>query len=712
MNKKKQFILLSLPLLVSLASCGVKPIESSEGSSSAFSDISTESNLSVTPISDISSNSETNSNDSSSLTPVTADEASKITDLSLEGISYSDNVFAISAAGEYTFTGEFEGNIVVNAPDDAEVVIVLNGFKISSALNSPILCWQADELKVKVQKGTTNYVLDNRAHKNEDEDDDTQGNGAIYSKCDTKFTGKGTLVVNGNYKNGIHSTKDLELKTTQTGTDKIQVTAYDNAFKGNDSITVESGNIIAISTGGDGFKTEDTDVSSKGNHRGTIEILGGTIDIYSCCDGIDASYNAVIKESTDSSGNVITPTLNIITNKYSEYSSEVASQSESVMYLKYSQNLKSKRFAICFYDSEGKETWKNVTFKTSQSNGRNGTSYIYEVDRPSSAVSFNIYLFDSSITENKAELAEAKTAKASAINENFDMLTVGVNSSTITTGSWSTYSTTTQQQGGPGGPGGWGGPGGFEEGNTDKSDYSAKGIKADNIIEISGGNINIKAYDDGIHANYGDAFDTDPVTYGEGDVTISGGNIEIYAADDGIHADRYLNVEGGNIDITYAYEGLEGTVVNIKDGDTKVYGVDDGLNCSKKAGDLAAAINVSGGVIDTTVYGNDVDAIDSNGTFTQTGGIIITKGGTGGMSTGLDVDGTAKITGGTFICFGKPEKTPTATGLNSKTFSGSYSAGTYRITNGTIDLTTTTKYSYSVIYVWTDGSTNFTFTKQ
>ena len=100
----------------------------------------------------------------------------------------------------------------------------------------------------------------------------------------------------------------------------VKVTAVNNAFKGNDAVDIESGNIIAISAKGDGIKTSNSSLSNKVNQKGIVTITGGNIDIYAVCDGIDASYGVDISGD----GN-----LNIYTDTYSEYSEEVTSSGSS-----------------------------------------------------------------------------------------------------------------------------------------------------------------------------------------------------------------------------------------------------------------------------------------------------------------------------------------------------------------------------------------------
>ena len=195
-----------------------------------------------------------------------------------------DNIYTITAAGEYTLKGYLAGQIVVDAGDDDEVTIVLAGTTIVYDQNSPIYIKNADSVTIKAKSDTENTIYDNRSTKTVDVD--TQGEGAISAKCDLKLAATGTLYVEGNYNNGIHTTKDLKIQKLT-----LKVKAANNGLKGKDSVTIESGTVVVISTGGDGIKTENTDVSSKGNQRGTIAINGGDIEIYAAGDGVQAADN-------------------------------------------------------------------------------------------------------------------------------------------------------------------------------------------------------------------------------------------------------------------------------------------------------------------------------------------------------------------------------------------------------------------------------------
>ena len=245
---------------------------------------------------------------------ITGDAASTVT--------VSGNTYTITAAGEYTLTGALTGNIIVNAPEDAEVTLVLTDTSITCADAAPICVLSADKVTVKAQNGTYNVITDNRASAAESSDDSSEektpatGAGAITAYTDLTVSGKGTLVVTGNYNNGIHTTKDLKVKNLT-----LKVTAADNALKGKDSVTVEGAQIVAIALSGDGIKTDNSDISSKEVQRGTVTITDATVNIYSAGDGISAAYDVVIDGDTS---------LNISTGAYSEYCSDKSLESSGI----------------------------------------------------------------------------------------------------------------------------------------------------------------------------------------------------------------------------------------------------------------------------------------------------------------------------------------------------------------------------------------------
>lgn len=222
--------------------------------------------------------------------------------------SKSGNIYSLTAAGTYTLSGKLEGQVLVNAGENDEVVIELNGVSISYDQDSPIKAISADKVEISAKKDTENTVTDNRNAKTTDTD--TLGEGAIYADCDLKLKGSGTLVVTGNYNNGVHTTKDLTIQKLTT-----KITGYNNAIKGNNSVTITSGNVQAYAKTGNGIKTEDNDVSSNGNQKGTIAINGGNVYVDSLHDAIDSSYDVTINQ-LDSE---VSTTLTIKTGKNGTY---------------------------------------------------------------------------------------------------------------------------------------------------------------------------------------------------------------------------------------------------------------------------------------------------------------------------------------------------------------------------------------------------------
>lgn len=493
----------------------------------------------------------------------------------------------ISADSVYSISGEFNGNIIIDVGETYNFDLEMHGFTLSSKTTNPITILSGNNVSLVAKKDFDNFIYDYRDVV--DSTDTTLYSSAIYSEVDLDIQGKGSLVVISENNNGIHTKDDLEVKNLT-----LSVTCKDNALKGNDSVTLTECNTTLISKIGDGIKTVNSDISTKGNQRGIISISSGTHNIYAACDGLDAAYDVLISGDNTK--------VNINTDKYSEYSEEVTAVSENKYYLRASNN--TYNYSVKYYNSESDFKWENAEFFKSVSSGRS-TYYYYTINKPSNYDKLIVYMYiDGQDLGQDSTYYACSTSKS--INDSYDTITVSYRQSSLSI-NWTNFTTNSSP----------GGMGGMNEGNTDKGDHSTKGIKSFNEIVISGGVINVKSYDDGIHANNDVVLENGETPIGN--VTISGGNVTVYSNDDGIHADGTLMITDGDVKVTNSYEGIEGTNVNINGGKVSVISNDDGVNGTSTSG---ASITVSNGYFYVYAKG---DGVDSNST-TSNGGIVFSGG--------------------------------------------------------------------------------------
>lgn len=496
-----------------------------------------------------------------------------VTSNTSDGVTQSGSVYTITKAGEYTVAGLLsEGQLIVDAGDEDEVTIVLNGTSVTCSTGSPIYVKNASEVKIKSEENSFNEVIDNRTETTEDSSDDA-GNAAIYATCDLKLVGKGALVVTGNYNNGIQSKDNLSIKNVI-----VKVTAVNNAVKGNDAVDIESGNIIAISAKGDGIKTSNSSISNKGNQKGIVTITGGNIDIYAACDGIDASYGADISGD----GN-----LNIYTDTYSEYSEEVTSSGSS-------------SGTSAGHGSSGNKTAY-----------ANTVSYVAASDTitnaPGGFGGGNMGGMDGQNGGNKAggdRLGMPGDFNESGNSSGQSYSTKGIKAESEINISGFTINISSTDDG--------------IHANSD-SGVLETGEDGKGTIVINGGSITISSGDDGMHADkqldVNDGY-INVVTSYEGleaiTINLNGGKIYVYATDDGINActgdgktSPIVNVTGGYIDVTTT------------SGDT------DGIDSNGNYVQTGGFVLVKGG----SSSGNVSGSIDVDGTVTITGGTCVALGG-------------------------------------------------------------------------------------
>ena len=214
------------------------------------------------------------------------------------GVSVSDNVITIHMGGTYCISGTLkDGQIVVDAKD-SEVNIVLNGADITCSNSSPIYVKDSDKTIIALADNSENTLSDGKTYTYADESTD-EPDSAIYSKDDITFIGSsGSLIVNGNYNDGIKGKDDLVIEGGN-----ITVNSVNDGITGKDSLLVSDGN-LTIEAGKDGLKSSNETDEGKGN----ITVNGGTININSQNDGIQGINNVEINEGT----------INIVTGGGSE----------------------------------------------------------------------------------------------------------------------------------------------------------------------------------------------------------------------------------------------------------------------------------------------------------------------------------------------------------------------------------------------------------
>lgn len=216
----------------------------------------------------------------------------------------------------------------------------------------------------------------------------------------------------------------------------------------------------------------------------------------------------------------------------------------------------------------------------------------------------------------------------------------------------------------------WGGGfgGGMQDGNSNKTDISAKGIKAVGLydtagttwqsggnITVNGGKITVDSSDDSLHCG--------------GNMNINGGVFRLATADDAMHSDHDLTLgnNGGayndfEVYITKCYEGMEGQNIYQYSGTVAVKADDDGYNAAGGADNSGSGndmgwnqggrpgfgsagnniLSIAGGIAIVQSANGDHDAFDSNGSISMTGGIVVANG-----QECIDCDGTKDTSGAT-----------------------------------------------------------------
>lgn len=447
-------------------------------------------------------------------------------------VKISGSTVTITKDATHIISGSLnDGMIIVDAPDTAKLQLVFKSVSITSETSAALYIKEADKVFVTLEGES---ILENGGEFKAI--DDSNIDAAIFSKQDITFNGTGSLDVNSPVGHGIVGKDDIKFTSGS-----YNIASSSHAINANDSVRVKNASITA-DAGKDGIHSENNDDSTKGY----VYIESGTFQIESEGDGISAGNYLQVKNGT----------INIVAGGGYENGTK-----------------------------ESSGDWGD--FGGGFGDGRmNGGGM-----RPQSKTTDGV-----SVTQT------ATTSTTDDSSSSMKGIKAG-NSISIEAGNFT----------------------------VDSADDA---IHANISISIKGGTFEIASGDDAIHA--------------EESLTVSDGKITITESYEGLEA-LNIKVSGGNIKLKASDDGLNaagGTDESGMGGRDEMFGGMGGRGGGGMSSNSNGSIVVSGG----TLYINSSgDGMDANGTLEITGGHTTVVGPTQGDTATLDYDKSGTITGGTFI---------------------------------------------------------------
>lgn len=492
----------------------------------------------------------------------TIDTEIKLTGSSAEingkGASAEGSVITISEDGTYRITGTLnDGQLIVNAPK-AKVQLVLDNADITCKTSAPINILDCDKTFITLAENSKNSVTDSRSACTDENSEAPDS--AIFSEDSLTINGSGSLTVKGSYLDGVHSKDDIVI----TG-GKLDVTAVNNGIKGKDYVAAANGE-ITVNAQNDGVKSTNTDDDT----LGFVYIEDGSFNITAGGDGIQAETIFYASGGT----------FNIVSGGGSENAPENNGGG-------FGGGFGGGRGEMKFpTDENGKIQMPD--FPNGGNFGHGGieipTDENGNFTKPQRPDGFGGGRFpqngEASDDSDSADTVSVKGIKAG----------LGVS---ISGGKFNidAYDDTLHSNGSM-----------FISGGNITLKAGSKGIHADSQISVSGSaDINITNSYEGIEAAV---------------IDISDGNIRIKASDDGFNGSDGTNQGGMG---TYS----QSVQINISNGKVFVDAEGDGL-------DSNGNINISGGTFIVNGPQNSGNsALDVNGKMTVDGGLLIAAGSSG-----------------------------------------------------------------------------------
>lgn len=196
----------------------------------------------------------------------------------------------ITREGIYRLSGTLDnGTILVDGDKEDKIQLVLDNAQVTSRTGAALYVRTADKVFVTLAPGSSNTLANGGSF---EAIDDSNIDGAVFSKEDLTLNGTGTLAVVSPGGHGVVSKDDLVVTggiyTIQAQGHGLQakeglavaggsltVTAGEDGLHSGGDLTVQEGS-FTLQCGDDGIHAD-----------GALLVLGGTIDITESCEGLE-----------------------------------------------------------------------------------------------------------------------------------------------------------------------------------------------------------------------------------------------------------------------------------------------------------------------------------------------------------------------------------------------------------------------------------------
>lgn len=462
-------------------------------------------------------------------------------------VTVSGSTATINKEGTYLLSGTLaDGSIVVDAEKTDKIQLVLSGVSIHSEASAPIYVRQADKVFVTLAAGTQNSLSNGGSFA---ADGDTNIDSVIFSKDDLTLNGTGLLSITSPGGHGIVSKDSLRLTGGSYAMD-----VSDHGLSGKDEVSIANG-IFDIVAGKDGIHAENSEDAD----AGFVYLENGTYRITASGDGISASGSCQIVDG--------------------DYTITTGGGSEN-----------------------GQQHTSDQGFGRGQKNG----------SVPTDRQQFDAQSMPERGTGGKGgmggmggkgmdrmnQMPANGQNTAAPVEETDTVSTKGIKAGSLTI-----------------------------DGGSFHVDAADDGLHSNSDLILLGGTFEIASGDDGIHAD-------ETVTVASGSVNITqsyegiegqhvviqGGDITLKATDDGLNAAGGMDGSGfGRRNDTFAASGDTPSIV-ISGGSVGITASGDGIDANGTLEITGGTVTVSGPTYgDTSVLDFDITGTISGGTFIGTG---------------------------------------------------------------------------------------------